>query len=212
MKDLISKILKIGLVVILVGMFVGCNGNDSSNEKKEKAVIENYFKYLSEADFDKLDELLLDKSLNEDMRDIANQMKGTDEPEIIGAKYKKAADKFVKDTFKKLIKEYKIIDSIKEDNEYIITVEAKVIDIDDIFDNNDEVDRLVQEYIVENSNQLAEKFGDDEEAMEYYVFNDLAIDIFEILAKVVEQAEYVDEEIEFTVIEKNSSFLISDFN
>lgn len=212
MKNLISKILKIGLVVILVGMFVGCSGGDSSNEKKEEVVIEKYFKYLSEADFDKIDELLSDKSLSEDMRDVANQMKGTDEPEIIGTNYKKAADKFVKNTFKKLIKKHKIINSIKEDNEYIITVEVKVIDIDNIFDNSDEIDRLVQEYIVENSNQLAEKFGDDEEAMEYYVFNDLAIDIFEILAKVVEQAEYVDQEIEFTVIERNSSFLISDFN
>lgn len=212
MKNLISKILKVGLVVILVGMFVGCSGGNSANEKKEEVVIEKYFKYLSEADFDKLEELLLDKSLNEDMRDVANQMKGTDEPEIIGTNYKKAADKFVKNTFKNLIKEYKVMDSIKEDNEYIITVKAKVIDIDDIFDNSDKVDKLVQEYVVENADRLAEKFGDDEEAMEYYVFNDLATDIFEILAKVVEQAEYVDQEIEFTVIERNSSFLISDFN
>ena len=50
-----KKVLKLLLAVFMVVSFTACSGGNSTDEQKN--VVENFFKYVSECEFDKLKEI-----------------------------------------------------------------------------------------------------------------------------------------------------------
>lgn len=207
-----KKLGKIILIGCLLFAFTACNKKDTSTTKQEK-VVATYFEYLKNNEVDKTWELTVPTYKDEfGYKDIIRSATYL----IDSAKYrndesyKEAADEYSNNLFDKIIRDYKIVDAKIVDNEAIITVDGRMIDILEVslFDENEWL-KLKLKYISEHEDELQQIYKEQGfDAMENRIVDGASSMKFEMYNNLLNSAKAYDFRLTFTVVRDEAAFLI----
>ena len=206
-----KKFIKVACVMMLAITLVGCGEGKKETSEQEK-VVDNFFEYIKKGELKKI-EKITSTSYSDDL-DLSSMMDEYEEyidEDMYGKAFSDEAEKFMKNVFENMIREYKIKDVKEKDGETIIKVTGKRVDTDVLedMDIEEESMEIMEKYQTENEDRirkLLEEKG-QQAAMEE-VFGDVAKEIFTLVSDKVKEAKSVNFTFTFTLVKEDGKWLI----
>lgn len=202
-----KKFFKVAVCLLMAMGIVACG--EASTEKQE-AVVTNFFEYLKAGDVDKIATICTDDNSDvDDLLSITESFEELQDVETYGQTFVDEANKFIDSAFQNYVTSYEI-NSVEEDGDnYLVIVDAKMKDYDNI-DLNSETNDIVENYQTEHFSELQEIYlSQGEQAMMEKIFGDMATEIFGAMTKEMEEAKDIDTQLRFTLVPNEDNWLIS---
>lgn len=204
-----KKVLKLLLAVFMVVSFTACSGGNSTDEQKN--VVENFFKYVSECEFDKLKEIADDSVVSSlGLEKMEAQLSRYDDPDTYGKVFVEETESFKKAVFEDLFQDIKIGDIEIDGDKATVKITGKYLDYSSIQLDTSVITNLQQTFINENRDELLKVYR--EEGMKAYqikVYDAVAPKYYEEMKKALKEANATDLTGTFTLEKKDDQWIIT---
>lgn len=204
-----KKIVKFALAIMLSFALTGCIGGSSSTKEQEK-IVTQYFDYIKEAKVEKAIELEL-ANCRKSISKLSEIYKVFLDEKLYGEEFVNEGQKFIDSVLGNYIKEYKIKDAKIEDDETIVTITGKKLNIDILEDtfSMEEVMEIAKVYQKEHADELEKIYiQKGQTAVMKKIYGDIAKEIFALFIEDVESSETVDFVSSIKLVKENNKWVI----
>lgn len=207
-----KKILSVIFCMLFMGSVTACS-ND--NTEKVSTVIDDYFTLIQEGNYTDAMYLCLDdvddKFGLKDLIAVIDDGLVKDNPDT----FTKEAGDWITHTVSKTVKEYKIIDCVANDDAYVVYVKGKALDFKDLdLKLQDDLVNKMDQFISKNTSKFQKIISnetDENKAVEK-INAELSKFIFNEMKDIVDNTNYIDFAMKFTLKEIKGQLKIVDIN
>ena len=204
-----KKVLKLLLAVFMIVSFTACSGGNSTNEQKE--VVENFFEYVSECEFDKLKEIADDAVVSSlGLEKMEAQLSRYDDPETYGEVFVEETESFKEAVFEDLFQDIVIGDIEVDGDQSTVKITGKYLDYSSIQLDTSVITDLQQTFINENKDELLKVYR--EEGMRAYqikIYDAVAPQYYSEMKKALKEANTTDLTGTFNLEKKDDQWIIT---
>lgn len=204
-----KKILKLMLAVLMIVSFTACSGETSTDEQKE--VVESFFNYVAECEFDKLDDIAESDVVDSfGLDSMEASLSAYNDPDTYGQVFIDETEDFKKAVFEKLFTDIKIGDIDVDGDTSTVKVTGKYTDYSTISLDTSIITELQNNYINENKDELANIYREQgATAYQIKVFDNIAPQYYEQMKAALDEAESTDLTATFTLEKKDDKWIIT---
>lgn len=204
-----KKALKLLLGVFMVVSLAACSGGNSTDEQKK--VVEDFFEYVSECEFDKLDEIADDAVISSlGLEEMEAQLSRYDDPETYGEVFVEETESFKEAVFEDLFQDIVIGDIEVDGDQSTVKITGKYLDYSSIQLDTSVITDLQQTFINENKDELLKVYR--EEGMKAYqikIYDAVAPQYYSEMKKALKEANATDLTGTFSLEKKDDQWIIT---
>lgn len=202
---------KIARSILLLTLTLGVTACSNSSTTEQEDIVNDFFRYIEDADSDKLN-TICDDSINDAMGidDMNEYFDAFLDEDKYGEAFVKEAQDFKEEVFENLFISYEIQDSEKDGDAVKVNVSGQYTDYSAVSFDDSGVASMAASYTQEHVNELQEVYQQEGyDALMKKVYSDIAPDMFDEIASQMSEAERKDFDIIFELEEKNDKWLIT---
>ena len=204
-----KKLLKLMVAVLMVISFTACSGEESTDE--QKTVVENFFKYVKECEFDKLDDIAEKEVVDSfGLDSMEASLSVYSDPETYGQVFVDETEDFKKAVFENLFTDIKIGDIEVDGDTTTVKVTGQFTDYSTISLDTSVVKEMSETYINENKDELAKIYKEQGiTAYQIKIYDAIAPQYYEQMKAALKDAKSSDLTATFKLENKDDKWIIT---
>lgn len=183
-----KKIMKILVAMMMALSLAACSGGNST--KEQETTVNNFFKYVSECEFDKLEEIAEPSVLSDlGITSMEAQLDMYDDPDTYGQIFIDETEEYKKVVFEELFQDVKITNIEVDGDKSTATISGKYLNYNKVDLNSVDVQTLAQDYVNNHTNELAEIYQNEGfKAYQIAIYDNIAPVYYDQMKEVIKSA------------------------